>query len=318
MKGSRGNIAASTGAPKLRLLAALKDFQRAATLTAESKQVKAAVGVVRKFLWQQTIMEPWELTPDAIEAHLGELHASGRSAKTLINHRSALNSFCKFLVRRGLLTENPCADIQLRKPEEVLPRYLDDDEIAQVLRLAKELRIWPEICLPLMTGLRLSELIRLKWEDVDFARRCLTVQKSKSHRPRVIPLNRAAQVCLRCQRRVTGWFVYVFPARKTWRGCLKCRDPLRRFADRPRASNWWRRAMRPIQRAVPKFRTLPGSSTGRAFHLLRHTFASRLAQAGVSLYKIAQWLGHSDIRTTRIYAHLQVGFDPEIEAAAPK
>jgi len=44
-------------------------------------------------------------------------------------------------------------------------------------------------------------------------------------------------------------------------------------------------------------------------HVLRHTFASQLAMAGVSLYKISQWLGHSDFKTTQIYAHLQASDD---------
>jgi len=47
-------------------------------------------------------------------------------------------------------------------------------------------------------------------------------------------------------------------------------------------------------------------------HVLRHTFASQLASAGVSLYKISQWLGRSNFSTTQIYAHLQAG-DAEIE-----
>lgn len=47
-------------------------------------------------------------------------------------------------------------------------------------------------------------------------------------------------------------------------------------------------------------------------HIMRHTFASQLAKAGVSLYKIQQWLGHSDPKTTMIYAHLQAQ-DDEIE-----
>ena len=44
-------------------------------------------------------------------------------------------------------------------------------------------------------------------------------------------------------------------------------------------------------------------------HVLRHTFASQLAMAGVSLYKISKWLGHSDFETTQIYAHLQASDD---------
>ena len=47
-------------------------------------------------------------------------------------------------------------------------------------------------------------------------------------------------------------------------------------------------------------------------HVLRHTFASHLAQRGVSLYKVARWLGHADVRTTQIYAHLAPG-DEDIE-----
>ena len=125
-----------------------------------------------------------------------------------------------------------------------------------------------------------------------------------------MPLSRSARVALRFQRFRTGKFRQVFPARQTWRGGW-------RYVDRPRAANWWKRAIAPIQDAIPLFRSLPGCSTGRGWHLFRHTFASRAAQAGVSLYKLAQWLGHSDIRTTQRYAHLQVGFDEQIEAASP-
>jgi len=112
------------------------------------------------------------------------------------------------------------------------------------------------------------------------------------------------------QREAIDGEAYVFPGRQTWPGGS-------RHENKPRAINWWMRALHPIQQAVPKFRSLPGKSTGRGWHLFRHTFASRAAQGGVSLYKIAAWLGHSDVRTTRIYAHLQAGFDEDIEAASP-
>jgi len=311
MRGSQGNVVGSDAAAKLSLPAAIKNFQRLAGLAAEPQHVRNTVSVLHAFLWQQGITEPWQVTTEAVEDYLGRLHESGRAPKTLINHCSSLSSFCDFLIRRKLLTENPCLAVQLRRPEETLPRYLDDAEITQTLQLAREHGIWPEVCLALSTGLRASEMIRLCWPDINFERRCLTVRKSKTHRPRVIPLSRPALVALRLQRRITARFAHIFPARRTWTGCC-------RYVNRPRAINWWMRALRPIQEAVPKFGLLPPGSTGRGWHLLRHTFASRLAQAGVSLYKIAQWLGHSDIRTTRIYAHLQVGFDPEIEAAGPQ
>ena len=287
----------------------LADFFRTVCLLAAPKQARAQVAIVRKFLWGQGIAEPAQITPAAIESYLAGANQQV-SAKTLLNHLSALRGFCRFLRRRGLLAEDPAADIRLRTPERPAPRYLGPDDLAIVLRIAREQRIWPEVCLALSTGLRLSELIRLQWADINFDRRCLMVRKSKSRRPRIVPLCRCAVVALRWQRRRTGAFLHVFPARQTWRNHWH-------FVDRPRASNWWRRAIRPIQDAVPLFRSLPGTATGRGWHLFRHTFASRAAQAGVSLYKLAQWLGHADIRMTERYAHLQVGFDEQIEAASP-
>lgn len=315
MNGIGPRIAVQSDGSGTELLGKLEEFRQALKLAAERKQVRSMSAIVRSLLWSQGIRHAWELTPQTVEQYLAGLVAGGRAPKTVMNHLSAVRVFCYFLKRRGLLSADPCADVRLRRPEERLPRYLEDEEIAEVLRLARAHHMWPEICLALSTGLRVSELIRLQWVDVDLARDCLTVRKSKSRRPRVVPLNRSALAALGAQRRITGGFTYVFPARRTWPGCLACRDPARRYLDRPRSSSWWNRAMRPIQQAVPKFCTLPGSSTGRGFHLLRHTFASRLAQAGVSLYKIAAWLGHSDVRTTHIYAHLQVGFDEEIEKA---
>jgi len=52
---------------------------------------------------------------------------------------------------------------------------------------------------------------------------------------------------------------------------------------------------------------------GRGWHLFRHTFASRAVQAGVPIYKVAQWLGHKHVATTEIYAHLSPDFDEDIE-----
>ena len=56
-------------------------------------------------------------------------------------------------------------------------------------------------------------------------------------------------------------------------------------------------------------------STGRGWHLFRHTFATRLVQPGVPVAKVSAWLGHSDIRTGMMSAHLAPGHDEDIEKA---
>ena len=297
------------------LEALLREYGQALGLRAKPKQASAALAIVRRLLWSGGICTPEDLDVAAVQRYLAGLQKAGRSKKTIWNHRSAVAGFCAWLVGRGLLARNPAADVKLARPERQLPRYLDDAEIAEVLRIARARGFGPEACLALATGLRLGELIRLRWADVDLGRRCLAVRQSKSGRPRVVPLSAAALAALAEQADRSGGFAHVFPARRTWRGGW-------RYEDRPRASNWWRRALRPVQEAVPKFRALPGSSTGRGWHLFRHTFASRAAQGGpgrpaASIWKIAGWLGHSSVRTAEMYAHARDGYDEDIEAATP-
>lgn len=310
MRASDATIRVSAHGESLAVFGALlRDFERASHLAAAPKQARAQVAIVRRFLWIQGIAKPRQIIPAAIETYLAQARRR-LSARTLQHYLSALRAFCIFLQRRNLLDADATADIRLRAPERLVPRYLEPADVALVLRIAREQGTWAEVCLALSTGLRLSELIRLQWADIDFERRCLMVRKSKSGRPRLVPLCRCAIVALRLQRRRAGKFAYVFPARQTCPGRWW-------YVERPRSASWWRRAIKPLQDAVPLFRSLPGCSTGRGWHLFRHTFASRAAQAGVSLYKLAQWLGHSDIRMTQRYAHLQEGWDEQIEAASP-
>ncbi len=160
----------------------------------------------------------------------------------------------------------------------------------------------------------MSELRFLKWADIDIAGKKLVVRKSKSKRPRAVWLNKPAVAALRGQRTVTGEYPHVFPG-----GRVRADGKSGKGAwDRTRArrERWWLTALEPLQRAIPKFQCSAKGSVGRGWHLLRHTFASRLAQRNVSIYKISEWLGHSDIRTTMIYAHLSPKFDVDIELAS--
>lgn len=166
--------------------------------------------------------------------------------------------------RSGRDRTNEHRRIRHRKPRSALTYYGD--------------HMTPVVLLTMNTGLRRGELKRLLWSDVclDVGHEMLSIQGSntKSSQSRHIQLNTEACEVLGRWREQSGPRAdYVFPqmkaARTAWEGIL-ARAQIKRFR----------------------------------FHDLRHHFASRLAQLGASLYTIATLLGHSDIKTTLLYAHL--------------
>ena len=139
----------------------------------------------------------------------------------------------------------------------------------------------PMVLLALNTGLRRGELFSLKWSDVDLDAKMLTVvaTSAKSGQTRRIPLNEEALTVLTTWRNRQGNAEgLVFPG-----------------ADGARLTN-----ITKSWGGVVKFAKLSGFN----FHDLRHTFASRLVQAGVDLNTVRTLLGHSEIATTLVYAHL--------------
>ncbi len=131
------------------------------------------------------------------------------------------------------------------------------------------------------TGMRCGEALALKWENVDEKRRLIRIWPSaewttKSGKPREVPINDAlARLLAKLPRRSP----YVFPSRK--------------------GSRWSRWPQRAFERA----RDAAGLEGGP--HKLRHSYATEFLARGGSIEMLAQILGHSDERTTRIYAHLR-------------
>lgn len=142
----------------------------------------------------------------------------------------------------------------------------------------------PMVLLALNTGLRRGELLSLKWSDVNLPAEVLTVvaASSKSGQSRSIPLNAEALAVLKSWRkRNKKEFGFVFAG-----------------ADGSRMDN--------INRSWDGLRTAAKLDDFN-FHDLRHTFASRLVQAGIALNTVRELMGHADIQMTQRYAHLAPG-----------
>lgn len=287
----------------------LRAFAVERRLCGKPGRLRIVLRMLNRFTWTAGIAAPEEITSEAVAGYLGGmLDQQGLAPKTICNHRSVINLFCTWLCAKGHLAVNPCATVPGPALERPLPHWLDEADARRALQLAEQHGIYAEVAVALNTGLRCSELQRLEWRDVDLDRRRLSVRRPKGRRDREVPLTEEAIGALRQQWAITGRLSFVFPSRQTWRGGW-------RWIDKARGPTWWNTALKPLQDKIPAFSILPKGSVGRGWHLFRHTFASRLVQRGVSIYKVASWLGHSDVRTTEIYAHLKPGFDADIEVA---
>lgn len=248
------------------------------------------------------------ITVEAVVSYLCGMRARGLSAATIRTRASSLSRFCAWCVDRGYMTFNPALAVSRPKRDQPPPVWLNERERRAALTVARETGGWPEIALALATGMRIGEIIRLRWLDVDLDNRTAMVERSKSGHPRCVPLNTLALAALREQQAISQGFTWVFPARKTHRGGFK-------LIDKPRSYQAMRRLILPLQAAIPRFSARRRGSVGRAWHALRHTFGAVMAQANIGEAKIGQFMGHSSIQTTQIYTRLAKGYDPDIEAA---
>ena len=189
--------------------------------------------------------------------------------------RALLSLTYRLAIRSGKVRENPARLVKHRLEDNARIRFLSDDE-EKVLRKAIEARCpehLPEFDLALHTGMRLSEQYGLTWVDVSFARRVLTIQRSKNGSARYVPLNQSAIRALEVMRERTGGMGFV---------CGETSGPRR----------WFEPVLKDAK--ISAF----------SWHCLRHTFASRLVMAGVDIRTVQELLGHKTIAMTVRYSHL--------------
>jgi len=164
-------------------------------------------------------------------------------------------------------------------------RYLTEDEekkLIQALDQSRSSILKDVVLFALHTGLRLGEILNLKWENVNLKDRVIILfpEQTKSRRKHVLPLNDVAFEVLK--RR------------------FECR-----IDSCPYVFHRQGRKVKSIREAFENALKRAGIENFR-FHDLRHTFASRLVQKGVDLYVVKELLNHSDIQTTQRYAHLKL------------
>ena len=188
--------------------------------------------------------------------------------------------------------QNPTKNLRLPAVHNSRERYLTKEECEAVICGACKLHspdLHDSILLSLNTGLRLGELMRLRWLDVDISGGIITVpDESQRKTGGKVPMNKTALAVLLCRKEILcGSSMMVFP-------------PVAGGAYRNNMSEMFRKV-------VDEAGLNDGISDKRhriVFHSLRHTFASWLALAGTDLYRIKTLMRHKSINMTMRYAHL--------------
>ena len=268
------------------------DIERAAsphTLEAYARDLRNYFG----YLAAHGIQAPSAIGSEHVRGHLSQRLAEGLSARSRARLLSTLRGFHRYLCESGIASADPTAELAGPQLSRHLPRTLRPDELELLLAAPaarnETLRLRDQAMLELLyaCGLRASELCGLCVADLDLREQLLRA-RGKGRKERIVPIG---EVALEALRR------YLEQSRAA---LLRGRSAAALFLN-ARGGALTRQGLWRILHAHAQACGLGGRLSP---HVLRHSFASHLLLGGADLRAVQELLGHSDIRTTEIYTHL--------------
>ncbi|MBC7186484.1 MAG: tyrosine recombinase [Calditrichaeota bacterium] len=226
-------------------------------------------------------------------AYMGRLARRGYSPRSVGRKLAALRVFFRYLVEQQILPANPTVGLRAPRADKRIPKHLPVKAVLNALDLPEEdnpqgLRDRAILQLFYATGVRLGELAALDVDDVDFANGVIKVM-GKGAKERVIPLGSATAELLRHYLQRRGELV---------------REGLPRCAALFLNARGERYSRSGIARTVRRYLGQVSESGARNPHVLRHSFATHLLDAGADLLAVKELLGHSRLSTTQVYTHV--------------
>lgn len=208
-----------------------------------------------------------------LDKYLAHLYAQGLKATTTNRHLASISSLYRYFQRQGLRADNPCQYESRRKQAQTLPATLNPTQIARAYKHAQGNR---KTMLGILatTGIRIQELLELRYEDIDFETSQLHIN-GKGSKQRIVTSTPEVLATLQSLKRDLMASGRIF-----WMSQRKARYML--------------------------YETLAPYCKSEHLnpHTIRHTFATELAKAGENTAAIAKILGHSHIETSQKYINL--------------
>lgn len=225
---------------------------------------------VEKFLIRIN-KDPTTLTSDDAKTYLSELFDT-KSKNTIMLAMAALKFFYTEIIKKSF------SDVRVPKKDKALPAVLSKDEVRKLIDATDNLKSRLIISLLYSGGLRVSELVKLKVSDVDFAEKTGWVRNGKGAKDRLFGISE--QLCKELQEYLIGREnQYIFSK------------------DSPLTT-------RNIQKIIALTKRRAGIDKKVTPHTLRHSYATHLLEQGTDIRLIQVLLGHASIATTQLYAHI--------------
>lgn len=228
---------------------------------------------------------------DAVNGYIDYCQKSGRSNSTITRITASVRCYFQFLAKEGIVSANPMSGVKAVKAEKKLPEILSGKEIDLLLAQpdvteAKGCRDKAMFELLYATGIRVSELIGLNIEDINFEIGVIRCSGSKGER--IIPLYTNALKSVEHYIKTVRYYSVIDA------------DEHALFVN----MNGQRLTRQGFWKIIKQYTKQAGIKKDITPHTLRHSFAAHLLENGAQLKDIQQMLGHSDISSTQIYTQI--------------
>ena len=221
-----------------------------------------------------------EIASRDIAQYKTDRRVAGASPKTVNNELVLMgHAFNLAMKEWEWVRDNPVSRVSKYRVNNIIERWLSEGEESRLLKTSPD---WLQeiILFAAYTGLRQGEILNLKWPLVDLERRTLTILEQKNHGRDTLPLNEVAMEVLEARNKIRS---------------ISCDHVFFNKVSKRHDSANLIRAFR-VARKKAKLEDF-------RFHDLRHTFATRMIQAGVDIYKVQRLLRHKSPQMTQRYAH---------------
>lgn len=235
------------------------------------------------------------VTKNDLRVFLGALLEAGVSRKSIARKIACLRSFFRYAKRQRLTSTNPTLTLVSPKLEKRLPSFLDEVSMARLFddidtSTADGRRNAAIMELFYSTGMRLSELVNLSRDDIDFAQGVVKIT-GKGSKQRIVPVGRRALSAVELTLHDRDVLLAKLGLSGKQDALFLTRKGVRLYPEA-------------VSRIVKKIIGRVSEIEKKSPHVLRHTFATHLLNRGADLRAVKELLGHESLSTTQVYTHV--------------